>query len=268
MRGGDVRGGDVRARGGVRVRVEDALGVEDAVAWCARGDGSCSRDDAVDDDAGKRGGGGDARVVHRALSSVSLSESSSEASATARERKVWRRVFDAGSAGVGRYADSEDSECDVVVGEDADEAELTRELMRVLARGEFGADDPQDVSGDWSFDKVEFDRESLRDVVDVVAAYVERRERREPPRDARDDMEANEVLMQQFNYLSLCADADYVDENREVIVGELLPLLDNAAEKWRRLARGADVVSKKAMDLKEKFVRLLDDMSDTRGDAS
>ena len=140
--------------------------------------------------------------------------------------------------------------------------------MRVLARGEFGADDPQDVSGDWSFDKVEFDRESLRDVVDVVAAYVERRERREPPRDARDDMEANEVLMQQFNYLSLCADADYVDENREVIVGELLPLLDNAAEKWRRLARGADVVSKKAMDLKEKFVRLLDDMSDTRGDAS
>ena len=258
--------------------VEDALGVEDALdeggggMGTARvGVGDCSRsrrrraevevEAAAAEEDEEVGGGGTHAVA------LSESSQSSESSATARERKFWRRVFDARATplGVGRYADSEDSECDVVVGEDADEAELTRELIRVLAQSELDAREPQDVSGDWSFDKVEFDKESLRDVVDVVASYVGRRE---PSRDVRDDIEASEVLMQQFNYLSLCADADYVDANREVITGELLPLLDDAAEAWFRLARGAEAVSRKAMDLKAKFVRLLDDMNEKRGDAS
>jgi len=258
--------------------VEDALGVEGAldeggegVGTARVGVGDCSRsrrrraeveDEAAEAEDDEDGGGGGTHAV-----ASSETSQSSESSATARERKFWKRVFDARATplGVGRYADSEDSECDVVVGEDADEAELTRELIRVLAQSEVDAREPQDVSGDWSFDKVEFDKESLRDVVDIVATYVGRRE---PSRDVRDDIEASEVLMQQFNYLSLCADADYVDENREVITGELLPLLDDAAEAWFRLARGAEAVSRKAMDLKAKFVRLLDDMNETRGDAS
>jgi len=168
---------------------------------------------------------------------------------------------------------------DVIVGDDADEEALTRELMKILIERPFGGDgeEPKDVSGDWSFDKVEFDRESLRDVVDIVAAYLPtaKREGEEEGEDdasvrraAREALMVRDVLMQQFNYISLCLDEDYADDNRELITKELLPLLKGAETIYATRSANFSIVARKAGDLEARILRLLEHVGKIRGETS